>query len=81
VACHVKAVVLIGRDAPRLAAVLDDVVRIEHASDMRDAVRRAAAHAVCGDTVLLAPACASLDMFANYAARGEAFASAVGLLS
>jgi UDP-N-acetylmuramoylalanine--D-glutamate ligase len=78
---HVKAVVLIGRDAPRLAEVLHDLAPLERASDMRDAVRRAAALAACGDTVLLAPACASLDMFANYAARGDAFAAAVEQLA
>ena len=81
VARHVKAVVLIGRDAPRLAEVLRDLAPLERASDMGDAVRRAAALAASGDTVLLAPACASLDMFANYAARGEAFAAAVEQLS
>lgn len=77
VARHVKAVVLIGRDAPRLAEVLHEVAPLERASDMRDAVHRASALAAYGDTVLLAPACASLDMFANYAARGDAFAAAV----
>jgi UDP-N-acetylmuramoylalanine--D-glutamate ligase len=77
VASHVKSLVLIGRDAPRLNAVLGDLVPVELAIDMSDAVQRAAARAVGGDIVLLAPACASLDMFANYAARGAAFTAAV----
>ena len=50
------------------------------AVDMDDAVQQAAAYADSDDTVLLAPACASLDQFENYAARGDAFADAVGAL-
>ena len=56
-------------------------VPVEHASTLDDAVRRAAAVARSGDTVLLAPACASFDMFADYAARGRAFRAAVEALS
>jgi UDP-N-acetylmuramoylalanine--D-glutamate ligase len=47
---------------------------------MEEAVAAAAGFARAEDTVLLSPACASLDMYANYAARGEAFAAAVGRL-
>ena len=47
---------------------------------MDEVVRAAAAMAVRGDTVLLAPACASMDLFRDYAARGDAFAEAVGRL-
>ncbi len=43
---------------------------------MEDAVRAAAAVAEAGDTVLLAPGCASFDMFDSYAARGDSFAAA-----
>ena len=50
---------------------------VSFADDMQDAVGKAAAHATAGDTVLLAPACASLDQFDNYAARGDAFVAAV----
>jgi len=70
-------VVLIGRDAPALAAALKGAAPIEMASDMRDAVRRAARMARRGDSVLLSPACASFDMFDGYAARGDAFMEAV----
>ena len=73
----VRHVVLIGRDAPRLAAALDGVCPTERAADMHAAVLAARAAARPGETVLLSPACASLDMFRDYAHRGEEFAAAV----
>jgi UDP-N-acetylmuramoylalanine--D-glutamate ligase len=73
----VRHVVLIGRDADRLRNALDRACSTETALDMRDAVRRAGAMARPGDTVLLSPACASLDMFRDYTERGDAFAAAV----
>jgi UDP-N-acetylmuramoylalanine--D-glutamate ligase len=72
-----RAVVLIGRDADRLAAALEGAVPIERAHDLEDAVERAARLAAPGEAVLLSPACASFDMFTDYHARGEAFAAAV----
>lgn len=75
-----RAVVLLGRDAPRLEQVLAPVVRTERAVDMDQAVLRAAELGRPGDAVLLSPACASLDMYVNYMARGDAFADAVGRL-
>lgn len=72
-----RAVILIGRDAPRIAAALGDRVPLFEARDMDDAVRQAADQAERGDSVLLSPACASFDMFADYERRGEAFAAAV----
>jgi UDP-N-acetylmuramoylalanine--D-glutamate ligase len=77
----VRGVILFGRDAPVLAAALQDAAPIEMACDMRDAVRRAARMAQAGDNVLLSPACASFDMFEDYAARGDAFVAAVRELS
>ncbi|MDA8350232.1 MAG: UDP-N-acetylmuramoyl-L-alanine--D-glutamate ligase, partial [Pseudomonadota bacterium] len=72
--------VLIGRDAPQLARALQGVCPLETCDSMDAAVRAAARAAHAGDTVLLSPACASLDMFRDYAHRGEAFAAAVEAL-
>jgi UDP-N-acetylmuramoylalanine--D-glutamate ligase len=74
---HVKAVVLLGEAAAEIEQALDGRVRTEHAQNMADAVRRAAAMAVAGDTVLLSPACASFDMFKGYQERGALFMRAV----
>ena len=81
-ASHGRALVLIGRDAARIeAAVAGCGVAIIHAPDMDQAVRQAAAAARAGDAVLLSPACASFDMFRNYAHRAEVFAQAVRALA
>ncbi len=69
--------ILIGRDAPLLAAALAGRCPVSFADSMEAAVGAAAAAARAGDTVLLSPACASFDMFRDYAHRGEAFAAAV----
>jgi UDP-N-acetylmuramoylalanine--D-glutamate ligase len=74
----VKSVVLLGRDAPLLAEVLKDAVPIHRAEDMEQCVALARTLATTGDVVLLSPACASLDMFDNFEARGRAFEAAVG---
>jgi UDP-N-acetylmuramoylalanine--D-glutamate ligase len=75
---HARALVLIGRDAELIARAVDDSgVPGVRASDMRDAVRTAASIAKPGDAVLLSPACASFDLFRNYAHRGEVFCSMV----
>ncbi|NMG45935.1 UDP-N-acetylmuramoyl-L-alanine--D-glutamate ligase [Aromatoleum toluvorans] len=78
VARHARAVMLIGRDAALIdAALAGSGVPTERAADMDAAVARAAALAQAGDVVLLSPACASLDMFRNYAHRAEVFVAAV----
>lgn len=74
---HVRHVVLLGRDADRIEAALADAVDCTRVDDLADAVRAAAKVARAGDAVLFSPACASFDMFENYAARGRAFAAAV----
>jgi UDP-N-acetylmuramoylalanine--D-glutamate ligase len=78
VAGRARAVVLIGRDAGLIALALDrSGVRIENAKDMEEAVRIAYSAVRPGDAVLLSPACASFDMFRDYAHRGEMFVAAV----
>jgi UDP-N-acetylmuramoylalanine--D-glutamate ligase len=75
---HCRAVVLLGRDAPTIAAALSGVTpAIESAPALEVAVARAIAHAKSGDAVLLSPACASLDMFRDYLERGDRFKAAV----
>jgi UDP-N-acetylmuramoylalanine--D-glutamate ligase len=76
VAGKARAVVLIGRDAALIEAALGGVVPVVHAQDMDDAVAKSRELAQPGDCVLLSPACASFDMFRNYAHRGEVFAQA-----
>ncbi len=76
----VRGVVLIGKDAPRLEAVLAGVVPLCFAVSMEVAVRTAAELAQAGDIVLLSPACASLDMFSDYQARGDAYVQALQAL-
>jgi UDP-N-acetylmuramoylalanine--D-glutamate ligase len=73
----VRHVVLIGRDAPALAQALEGVSALTRCVSLPEAVRAAARVALPGDTVLLSPACASLDMFRDYAHRGAVFAEAV----
>jgi UDP-N-acetylmuramoylalanine--D-glutamate ligase len=69
-----RALVLLGEDAGRIEDELKEHAPSSHrASDMADAVRRAYLEAEPGDVVLLAPACASFDMFTSYEHRGRVF--------
>ena len=78
VARHARAVVLIGRDAPLIRAVLEPGgVTLLAADSMEQAVALATQRAHAGDAVLMSPACASFDMFRNYPHRAEVFRAAV----
>ena len=75
---HARAVALIGRDAPMIAAAIDGCgVPVRFCADMEAAVRWCAHEVRGGDAVLMSPACASFDMFRNYAHRAEVFVEAV----
>jgi len=75
---YARAVVLVGRDAPLIEAALAQTgVSLLHAGSMDEAVKLASARANPGDAVLLSPACASFDMFKDYAHRAEVFREAV----
>ncbi len=79
---HGRAVALIGRDAAAIGMALEGSgVPTRILGDMEAAVRWLAGHAEAGDCVLLSPACASLDMYRNYAHRAQAFIDAVGGLT
>jgi len=75
-----RGAVLIGADAERIAHALDTVMPVHFADTMGAAVSMAAECAESDDTVLLAPACASFDQYANFMERGDAFCEAVGAL-
>jgi len=78
VARHARCVVLIGRDAEKIARALSvSGVALLRARSMEEAVAQARAQAQPGDVVLLSPACASFDMFRDYKHRGEVFARCV----
>jgi UDP-N-acetylmuramoylalanine--D-glutamate ligase len=78
----VKAVILIGQDAPILLDTLSGTgVPCELASDLTLAVAQAFRYAEEGQAVVLSPACASMDMFRNYSHRGQVFVDAVSDLA
>jgi UDP-N-acetylmuramoylalanine--D-glutamate ligase len=78
---HARAVALIGRDAPAIASVLPEGLPAQTHETLQAATRWALAQAHSGDSVLLSPACASLDMFRNYAHRAEVFVAEVQALA
>jgi len=73
----VKQVLLLGEDAERLQQAWQGATKLERVADMRAAVTRARELALAGDCVLLAPACASFDMYEKFEARGDDFARLV----
>jgi UDP-N-acetylmuramoylalanine--D-glutamate ligase len=82
VAHHAKAVVLIGRDAPLIRQVLaNTTVPLIDANTLEVAVQEASKLAVSGDLILLSPACASFDMFKDYAHRAQVFIDAINELA
>jgi UDP-N-acetylmuramoylalanine--D-glutamate ligase len=78
---RVRSAILLGRDAPQLQEVLEGSVPVMRVGNMREAVAAARAAARPGDTVLLAPACASLDQYQDYQERGRDFSDWVRSLS
>jgi len=84
---RIKAVILIGQDRELFATAFGkfspetEIIRVDQITDskqlMNDVVRHAVELAKPGDTVLLAPACASMDQFSSYVERGQLFAQAV----
>lgn len=77
---HARTVVLIGQDAGQMEAAFSGAVDVRRADSLEDAVTEAAGVASAGDAVLLSPACASFDMFQDFAHRGRVFTSAVEAL-
>jgi UDP-N-acetylmuramoylalanine--D-glutamate ligase len=76
-----RAIVAIGESTVRIEDALGDIVPVHRAASMDEAVGAAFRLAARGDTVVLAPACSSFDMFASFADRGRAFKAAVARLA
>ena len=70
---RVRKLILIGEDAPAIERELGSETSFAHAESMRNAVAQSFAAAQPGDVVLLAPACASFDMFESFEHRGKVF--------
>ena len=76
IAEHARSIVLLGRDADKIAGAVAGRVPVVAVADMRAAVAAARRAAEPGDCVLLSPACASFDLYRDYRARGDAFTEA-----
>jgi UDP-N-acetylmuramoylalanine--D-glutamate ligase len=74
---YVRHAVLLGADAEKIENVVDKKINTVRAKNMQEAVQLAQALAQPGDAVLLAPACASFDMYENFEQRGDDFVNAV----
>lgn len=81
IAKQVKAMVLIGECASQLETQFNTLTQTLRAKDMHEAVQLAQAQASRGDAVVLAPACASFDMFTNFEFRGQCFIDEVRMLN
>ena len=77
---YVRTIILIGKDAQRIATDLAGTVPMQHADSFEAAIQQARLAAEPQDVVLLSPACASLDMFRDFNHRGERFAELVAEL-
>ena len=77
---YVSKVLLIGVDATIIAEQLGNIAKLDLCDSLENAVTRASKFATSGDAVLLSPACASFDMFTNFAHRGEVFKRCVNKL-
>ena len=77
---HVKTMILIGEAAPIIERELGKLAKVIRAGTLEEAVGNALRAAESGDVILLSPACASFDMFANYEERGNSFKSLVASL-
>lgn len=75
-----RHVLLLGKDAPRIAEALQATVPTSFVKDLDEAILRAQQLAQAGDAVLLSPACASFDMFSGYEQRGDVFMQRVRAL-
>ncbi|NJM52599.1 MAG: hypothetical protein HC846_03890 [Blastocatellia bacterium] len=74
---NVRKLILIGEDADNIEKQLGNYAEVVRATTMQDAVEKSFASAESGDSVLLAPACASFDMFDSYEQRGKVFKKAI----
>ena len=72
-----RAALLIGAAGPKIATHIQGSCRLEMCGTMQDAIALASKEALPGDTVLLAPACASFDQFENFEHRGRVFKALV----